>query len=85
MARRVEIVNAAHKYCDPTDSLQPSTTLAFTMGAEWADEHPSWKPTDEQLNALRHVSNGWRYSRQLKEELVALYEQLKNLQMRIHT
>ena len=79
MARRVEIVKAAHKYCDPTSEPQPSANLAFIVGAEWADEHPSWKPTDEQLNALRRVSNGWRYNRQLKEELVALYEQLKKL------
>jgi hypothetical protein len=79
MARRVEIVEAANKWCDPTDSIQPSAILSFTMGAVWADKHPSWKPTDEQLNALHRVSNGWRYSRQLKKELVALYEQLKNI------
>lgn len=79
MARRVEIVEAAHKWCDPTESIQPTATLAFEMGAKWADKNPWWKPTDEQLNALRRVSNGWRYGRQLKEELATLYEQLKNL------
>lgn len=79
MARQVEIVEAAYRWGDPTSEPQPSATLAFEMGAKWADKNPWWKPTDEQLNALRRVSNGWRYSRQLKEELAALYEQLKNI------
>lgn len=40
MERRVQITKAAFKYCNPTDCPQPSATLAFTKGAEWADEHP---------------------------------------------
>lgn len=40
MTREEQIAKASHEYCGEFCNPQPVGWLAFTKGAEWADEHP---------------------------------------------
>ena len=45
---------------------------------KWADNNPKWKPSDEQIIALRWVLNNITYNKH-KEEISGLLDQIKGL------
>ena len=80
--RNEEILKAAHEL------EYPENVPYFVSGAEWADKHPSkeslrpqkqWKPTEEQLKALRKACKIVFPKSEQYETLVSLYYELKAL------
>ena len=80
MTREEEIQKAACEYaCGVASaySVEEYTVDDFTKGAEWADEHPSWKPTEEQLEDLKYAIN--MVDKCCEDSLQSLYDELKKL------
>ena len=81
--RYLEIANKALEYsksnfCPPDKDLTNYDIInAFDAGAQWADEHPRWKPTDEQMNTLKYAIN--MVDKCCEESLQFLYNDLKKL------
>ena len=79
--RNEEILKAAHEL------EYPENVPYFVNGAEWADKHPSkeslrpqstWKPSDEQIEALESATENCAYS-EYQDCLRELIGQLKKL------
>jgi hypothetical protein len=51
----------------------------FVDGVHWADKHPTWKPSEEQMKILRHLDKRTPLNDFDKRVLQVLIEQLNKL------
>ena len=77
MNREEEIQEVAKQQFDRDDVCYCALVYGFQKGAEWADKHPRWKPTDEQMEDLEYAIN--MVDKCCEDSLQSLYNELKKL------
>lgn len=79
MTRKEEIINYAKSYQGKgveSEELKDIIKLAIIDGALWADAHPKWKPSDEQMEIIYKYAEQNNYDGSV---LTSLYRDLKKL------
>lgn len=72
MTREEEIIEASQLYAKAYQK-------PFLDGAKWADKTNHWRPSKEQMKALKNAFNEGRIVFADMQILATLYEQLKTL------
>lgn len=78
-SREEQKISAANEYIKERGYKTGQLDVAYIEGIEWADEHPKWKPSEEQIAALKWALNRIPYV-YYTEEIQGLLEQLKKIQ-----
>ena len=79
-SREKQKINAANEYVKERGYNTGQLDVAYIEGIEWADEHPKWKPSEEQIKAVDiAIRCGIQLGTWEEKALKTLNEQLKKL------
>lgn len=82
MTRKEEIINYAKSYQGKgieSEELKDIIKLAIIDGALWADAHPKWKPSNEQMEALSKLEEMHVLEHEKNQENAHLYMVIKSI------